>query len=72
MIKSNTTNERKSEQAFIPHAPTLCDSVAQNLWQCHAFWIGQSDKKIIIKYQQYSKTYKQSMIAICVPYRGFL
>lgn len=45
MIKSNTTNERKSEQAFIPHAPTLCDSVAQNVWQCHAFWIGQSDKK---------------------------
>ena len=45
MIKSNTTNERKSEQAFIPHAPTLFDSVAQNLWQCHAFWIGQSVEK---------------------------
>ena len=29
-------NERKSEQAHIPQAPTLLDHAAHNKWQCNA------------------------------------
>ena len=28
-------NERKSEQAHIPYAPTLLDNAAHNEWQYH-------------------------------------
>ena len=33
-------NERKSEQAHIPHASTLRDNAAHKEWQCHALVIG--------------------------------
>lgn len=33
-------NERKSEQAYIPHAPTLLGNAAHNEWQCHAIGMG--------------------------------
>ena len=28
--------ERKTEQAHIPHAPTLLDNAAHHEWQCNA------------------------------------
>ena len=31
--------EIKSEQAHIPHTPTLLDNYAHNEWQCHALVI---------------------------------
>ena len=53
-------NEKESGQAHIPHAQTLhaWQSCAHNEWQCHAFGMGQSDKKnhnrisVIIGYTQ--------------------
>ena len=38
-------NERKSEQAHIPHAPTLLENAVYNEWQFQALAYGQSDKK---------------------------
>ena len=32
-------NERKSEQAHIPHAPTLLNNAPHKEWQCHALVI---------------------------------
>ena len=39
-------NERKSEQAHIPYAPTLLDNAAHtcNEWERHALVMGQSDR----------------------------
>ena len=45
--KSNPTykNERKSEQAHIPHAPTLLEKVVYNEWQFQALGTGNRTKK---------------------------
>ena len=37
-------NERKSEQAHIPHVPTLLDNAAHNECERHALVMGQSDR----------------------------
>ena len=39
-------NERKSEEAHIPYAPTLLDNAAHtcNEWERHALVMGQSDR----------------------------
>ena len=38
-------NERKSEQAHIPHAPTLLENAVYNEWQFHALGTGNRTKK---------------------------
>ena len=38
-------NERKSDQAHIPRAPTLLENAVYNELQFQAFSDGQSDKK---------------------------
>ena len=41
----NTYNERKSEQAHIPHAPTLLENAVYNEWQFQALGKGNWTKK---------------------------
>ena len=41
------SNERKSEQAHIPHAPTLLDNAVYNEWQFQALLTGNRTKKEI-------------------------
>ena len=38
-------NERKSEQAHIPHAPTLLENAVYNEWQFQALGTGNWTKK---------------------------
>ena len=38
-------NERKSEQAHIPHAPTLLENAVYNEWQFQALGMGNRTKK---------------------------
>ena len=38
-------NERKSEQAHIPHTPTLLENAVYNEWQFQALGIGNRTKK---------------------------
>ena len=38
-------NERKSEQAHIPHAPTLLENAVYNEWQFQALGTGNGTKK---------------------------
>ena len=38
-------NERKSEQAHIPHAPTLLENVVYNEWQFQALVTGYWEKR---------------------------
>ena len=38
-------NERKSEQAHIPHAPTLLENAVYNEWQFQALATGNQTKK---------------------------
>ena len=38
-------NERKSEQAHIPHAPTLLENAVYNEWQFQALVTGNRTKK---------------------------
>ena len=38
-------NERKSEQAHIPHAPTLLENAVYNEWQFQALVKGNQTKK---------------------------
>ena len=38
-------NERKSEQAHIPHAPTLLEKAVYHEWQFQALWTGNRTKK---------------------------
>ena len=38
-------NERKSEQAHIPHAPTLLEKAVYNEWQFQALGTGNRTKK---------------------------
>ena len=38
-------NERKSEQAHIPHAPTLLENAVYNEWQFQALVTGNPTKK---------------------------
>ena len=38
-------NERKSEQARIPHAPTLLENAVYNEWQFQALLTGNQTKK---------------------------
>ena len=40
-----TCNERKSEQAHIPHAPTLLENAVYNEWQFQALVTGNLTKK---------------------------
>ena len=40
-----TINERKSEQAHIPHAPTLLENAVYNEWQFQALGMGNRTKK---------------------------
>ena len=42
---STMGNERKSEQAHIPHAPTLLENAVYNEWQFHALGTGNRTKK---------------------------
>ena len=39
------SNERKSEQAHIPHAPTLLENAVHNEWQFQALGTGNRTKK---------------------------
>ena len=41
----NRSNERKSEQAHIPHAPTLLENAVYNEWQFQALVTGNLTKK---------------------------
>ena len=41
----NISNERKSEQAHIPHAPTLLENAVYNEWQFQALVTGNRTKK---------------------------
>ena len=43
--KENLCNERKSEQAHIPHAPTLLENAVYNEWQFQALGMGNRTKK---------------------------
>ena len=43
--RKNRANERKSEQAHIPHAPTLLENAVYNEWQFHALGTGNRTKK---------------------------
>ena len=42
---SSIKNERKSEQAHIPHAPTLLEKAVYNEWQFQALGTGNRTKK---------------------------
>ena len=44
-IKKIDINERKSEQAHIPHAPTLLENAVYNEWQFQALGTGIRTKK---------------------------
>ena len=41
----NLRNERKSEQAHIPHVPTLLENAVYNKWQFQALVTGNQTKK---------------------------
>ena len=41
----NIKNERKSEKAHIPHAPTLLENGVYNEWQFQALGMGNQTKK---------------------------
>ena len=43
--KATLKNERKSEQAHIPHAPTLLEKAVYNEWQFQALGTGNRTKK---------------------------
>ena len=43
--KDTYENERKSEQAHIPHAPTLLENAVYNEWQFQALVTGNLTKK---------------------------
>ena len=43
--KETGVNERKSEQAHIPHAPTLLENAVYNEWQFQALVTGNRTKK---------------------------
>ena len=45
MVKVLIFNERKSEQAHIPHAPTLLENAVYNEWQFQALGTGNRTKK---------------------------
>ena len=42
---SNIKQKRKSEQAHIPHAPTLLEKAVYNEWQFQALGTGNRTKK---------------------------
>ena len=42
---SDLKNERKSEQAHIPHAPTLLENAVYNEWQFQALVTGNRTKR---------------------------
>ena len=44
-FSSLAINERKSEQAHIPHAPTLLENAVYNEWQFQAIVTGNLTKK---------------------------
>ena len=44
-LSRNLKNERKSEQAHIPHAPTLLENAVYIEWQFQAFATGNRTKK---------------------------
>ena len=44
-INQFKNNERKSEQAHIPHAPTLLENAVYNEWQFQALGTGNRTKK---------------------------
>ena len=44
-LNSLYSNERKSEQAHIPHAPTLLENAVYNEWQFQALGTGNRTKK---------------------------
>ena len=44
-IFKSIKNERKSEQAHIPHAPTLLENAVYNEWQFQALVTGNLTKK---------------------------
>ena len=41
-------NERKSEQAHIPHAPTLLENGVYNEWQFHALVTGNRTENLFL------------------------
>ena len=45
VTNGSITNERKSEQAHIPHAPTLLENAVYNEWQFQALGTGNQTKK---------------------------
>ena len=45
MLTKTTINERKSEQAHIPHAPTFLENAVYNEWQFQALVTGNRTKK---------------------------
>ena len=44
-LSKHHRNERKSEQAHIPHAPTLLENAVYNEWQFQALVTGNLTKK---------------------------
>ena len=45
LVISDVINERKSEQAHIPHAQTLLEKAVYNEWQFQALGTGNRTKK---------------------------
>ena len=45
LLQNCMLNERKSEQAHIPHAPTLPENAVYNEWQFQALGTGNRTKK---------------------------
>ena len=45
LLSNDPMNERKSEQAHIPHAPTLLENAVYNEWQFQALGTGNRTKK---------------------------
>ena len=44
-VNKGISNERKSEQAHIPHAPTLLENDVHNEWQFQALVTGNRTEK---------------------------
>ena len=66
---NNLKNERKSEQAHIPHAPTLLENAVYNEWKFQALVTGnqtvQKGYKLLLKKMKSAFSVKMHIFTFC-------
>ena len=68
MLDPDSVNERKSEQAHIPHAPTLLENAVYNEWQFQALVMGNRTKrgyKLLLKRIKSAFSVKMHIYTLC-------